>query len=126
MANDIANQQEMHRLRHIITALSERLPEKDRDAPEVQEMVAEGCPTRMHIVQLLAPRLANEDENKDVDFSAAGIEERWAAGYQEMRHAIERRPWQGVWPTLDGVVVHEQPDSLAMDELGRPVEEGKR
>lgn len=126
MANDIANQQEMHRLRHIITALSERLPEKERDAPEVREMVAEGCPTRMHIVQLLAPRLANEDENKDVDFSAAGIEARWAAGYQEMRHAIERRPWQGVWPTLDGVVVHEQPDSPAMDELGRPVVEGKR
>jgi NTE family protein len=126
MANDIAHQQEMHRLRHIITALGERLPEGDRNAPEVAEMVAEGCPTRMHIVQLLAPRLENENENKDLDFSAVGIEARWAAGYDEMRQAIERRPWQGVWPALDGVVLHERCDSPAMDELGRPIMEGSR
>ncbi len=126
MANDIVHQQEMHRLRHIITALGERLGETERDSPEVLAMVAEGCPTCIHIVQLMAPRLEQEDENKDLDFSASGIEARWAAGYEDTRRAIESRPWQGVWPPLDGVVLHEQPDSPSMVELGCPVVEGKR
>jgi NTE family protein len=125
MASQIARLQEVHRLRHIISELSARLPEDERNSSEVFEMAAEGCLTRMHIVQLLAPRLKYEDQNKDVDFSAAGIKARWEAGYADTRQAIERAPWRGEFAPLDGVIVHDQPDAPAVERIGRPVMEEK-
>ena len=46
----------------------------------------------MHVVRLLAPRLANEDHTKDVDFSPSGIRRRWEAGHADTRRVIEQAP----------------------------------
>lgn len=72
-----------------------------------------GCPTRMHVVRLLAPSLDNEDQTKDVDFSASGIRARWQAGYENARLAIASAPWRGTFGPLEGVILHEPPFEVA-------------
>lgn len=107
VANHIARQAQAHRLRHVIEELAELLPADVVSNPRTQELVAHGCPTRMHIVRLMAPRLDHDNQTKDVDFSADSIGRRWSAGYANAMRAIERAPWRGSFDSLDGVVLHE-------------------
>jgi len=107
VATHISRQLQIHRLRHIIRQLVERLPEAERNTDAVRELASYGCLNRMHVVRLLAPRLDNEDHRKDVDFSLSGIRKRWVAGYEKTRREIERAPWKGEFDPLDGVILHE-------------------
>lgn len=107
VASHIARQKELQKLRHIIEELSEYVPNVDQQREIVKEMISYGCPTRMHVVRLLAPSLDAEDQTKDVDFSASGIRARWQAGYEHARHAIASGPWRGSFDPLDGVILHE-------------------
>lgn len=118
VSSHIARQQQTHRLRHVITELAARLPATQRERPDMKELASYGCVTRMHVVRLLAPGLAHEDQTKDVDFSASGIRTRWQAGYEHTCRALERAPWNGSFDPLDGVVLHE-PVAPA-DEPARP------
>jgi NTE family protein len=103
----VARQEQIHRLRHIITQLSSMLPEEKRADPAVRKLSAYGCRTTMHIVNLLAPRLDNEDHTKAIDFSRAGIRARWQAGLNQARRMLAERPWLGQFDPLHGVIVHE-------------------
>ena len=67
-------------------------------------------------VQLLAPRLDNENHTKDIDFSPAGIMQRWEAGYAHTKAALERRPWVGEFDPLSGVILHEQVELMQAAE----------
>lgn len=107
VATHIVRQRQLHRLRHVISELAQRLPEHERNSPEVRELAAYGCLTRMHVVRLLAPRLVDEDHTKDIDFSASGIRMRWEAGYAATFRAIERAPWEDACDPLEGVILHE-------------------
>ncbi len=107
----ITRHQQAHRLRHVINELAARLPGYERDQPEVRELMSYGCQTRMHVVQLTAPRLSHEDHTKDVDFSPAGIRQRWDAGYAHTRAVLAREPWVGQFDPLAGVILH-QADAL--------------
>ena len=82
--------------------------------PTVRELASYGCPTRMHVVRLLAPRLDAESHIKDVDFSPSGIKMRREAGYQATMRALTQAPWQGEFDPLDGVVLHEPKCEMAM------------
>src|SRR3954447_16584741 len=55
IASEIERQQQTHLLRHVITQLAKRLPERERGDAAVRELMSYGCPTRMHVVRLLAP-----------------------------------------------------------------------
>ncbi|TQF32409.1 patatin-like phospholipase family protein [Bradyrhizobium sp. UNPA324] len=114
IASQIARQQQAHRLRHVINQLAARLSESERRDPAVRELVSYGCPTRMHVVRLLAPQLDRETHTKDIDFSPSGIMRRWDAGYAHTRSVLERRPWVGEFDPLAGVVLHEHMDVLPM------------
>lgn len=114
IASHIARQQQTHRLRHIISELSSLLPGDVRQQPAVKNMTAYGCPTRMHVIRLLAPQLERENYTKDVDFSPSGISQRWHAGYVHTRRMLERRPWIGTFDPLAGVILHEEDQSLPM------------
>ena len=107
IANHIARQREAHRLRHVVNELVKYVPDETRRSAMVRELAAFGCPTRMHVVRLLAPRLDNESHIKDIDFSPSGIRERWQAGYIDTRRALERAAWIGTFGPLDAVVLHE-------------------
>lgn len=112
IASQIARQQQAHRLRHVINQLAARLPESERNSAEVKELISYGCPTRMHVVRLLAPQLSREDHTKDIDFSPAGIMQRWDAGYSHTKAVLARRPWIGEFDPLSGVVLHEPIEAM--------------
>lgn len=114
IANHIIRQQQAHKLRHIITELASRLPEDVRKSETVKAMAAYGCQTRMHVVRLLSPQIERENHTKDVDFSPSGIRQRWHAGYIHTKRALERKPWEGEFDPLAGVILHEQETSLPM------------
>jgi NTE family protein len=114
IATHIARQQQTHRLRHVISELVAQLPEHERRKEPIRELAAYGCPTRMHVVRLLAPMLDRENHTKDIDFSASGIRQRWEAGYAHTKDVLEQRPWEGDFDPLAGVVLHEQEEGLLM------------
>jgi NTE family protein len=114
IASQIARHQQTHRLRHVINDLASRLPESERNKPEVRELLGCGCQTRMHVVQLLAPQLDHEDHTKDIDFSQAGIRQRWEAGYAHTKAVLARKPWMGQFDPLSGVILHEAKDLMAL------------
>ncbi|RTM15147.1 MAG: patatin-like phospholipase family protein [Bradyrhizobiaceae bacterium] len=112
IASQIARQQQAHRLRHVINQLAARLSDSERRDPAVKELIGYGCPTRMHVVRLLAPQLDHETHTKDIDFSPSGIMRRWDAGYVHTRSVLARKPWVGEFDPLAGVVLHEHMDVL--------------
>jgi NTE family protein len=103
----IARQRQLHKLRHVISELTRALPEEARKTPEVRELASYGCPTRMHVVRLLAPPLAGEDHSKDIDFSPAGIHARWDAGYADTARVLAKAPWTQEVDPLEGLILHE-------------------
>jgi NTE family protein len=112
IASQIARQQQAHRLRHVINQLAARLPEGERRNPATRELMSYGCPTRMHVVRLLAPQLECETHTKDIDFSPSGIMRRWDAGYAHARSVLGRKPWVGEFDPLAGVVLHEHMEEM--------------
>jgi NTE family protein len=103
----IARQEHIHQLRHIVRELVRRMPEAQRETPEVKEMAGYGCGTIMHIVRLNAPRLDSEDLMRDIDFSGTAIQARWQAGYADTKRTLQRRPWERPVDPMVGVAVHE-------------------
>jgi len=106
-ATHIARQKQLHRLRHVIAELAKRLPAAEREKPEVSELAAYGCLTRMHVVRLLAPALAGEDHMKDIDFSREGVKQRRQFGREDTLRALDRAPWTEPHDPLEGFVLHE-------------------
>jgi NTE family protein len=104
----IARQQQIHRLRHVISELVQHLPPSARDTPAARELAGWGCKTTMHVVRLLAPRLAAEDHTKDIDFTPAGIRARREAGLIDAREVIAQAPWRHAHAGAhEGVHVHD-------------------
>ena len=103
----VAEQQKIHKLRHIIRELVKHVPAAQRSRPDVAELAAWGCGTTMHMVQLTAPRLDGEDHTRDIDFTRRGIDARWEAGHADARRAIEAAPWRQAVDPRDGVVIHQ-------------------
>jgi NTE family protein len=103
----IARQKQIHHLRHIIRELAKHVPEKSRNGAEVKELASWGCNSIMHVARLIAPRLEGEDQLKDIDFTPAGIDARWEAGYAEGRRVLALAPWQRPIDPMEGVVIHD-------------------
>jgi len=103
----IARQKQIHHLRHIIRELAKHVPEAQRNSPELKELAAWGCGTTMHVARLVAPRLDGEDQTKDIDFTPAGINARWQAGYADTRRILARAPWTKPIDAMEGVVIHD-------------------
>jgi len=101
----ILRQKQIHKLRHVIAELVNKLPESDRAG--VSDLGAYGCLTRMHVVRLLTPPLEGEDHTKDIDFSAGGIKLRWDAGYADTVRVLPQRPWDGEFDPMEGFILHQ-------------------
>ena len=110
----IRRQKELHRLRHVISELEKLVPQAQRESPTVRELSSWGCTTTMHVVRLMAPRLAAEDHTKDIDFTPVGIRMRREAGYLDTKEAIAQAPWDCEVDPLEGVLVHDHQSMRAM------------
>ena len=62
----IAGQAKLHRMRHVVRTL---LPEEKRNTREVQELADYGCATTMHLLEINAERLDDENNSREYDFS---------------------------------------------------------
>jgi NTE family protein len=109
----LARQKQIHHLRHVIGELVKAMPADLGKSPEVRELAAWGCRTTMHVVRLAASGLAGEDQMKDIDFTPAGIQARWQAGYADTQRMIELAPWTRPVEPVEGVIIHEAPTSSA-------------
>ena len=108
ISSHVVRQKQTHRMRHVISQLAARLSVDDRDSDAVKELTSYGCTTRMHVVQLLAPRLNHENHTKDIDFSRSGIKHRWEAGFEHTKHMLAKKLWQGEFDPLEGVILHQR------------------
>ena len=107
VTNFVDAEQKLHHLRRVINELGSRLPPKFQSDAACSDLLSAGCSTTMHLCRLHAPRLPGEDALKDIDFSAAGIEQRRRAGFIDMREMLHRQPWNLPHDPLDGIVVHD-------------------
>jgi NTE family protein len=114
IASQVARQTQAHKLRHVISELVRKLPDDVRQTAAVKELAGYGCVTRMHVIQLLAPRLDNENHTKDIDFTPSGIRMRCDAGYLAAKRALDEAAWQGEFDPLEGVILHRTKVPLAM------------
>ncbi|MBW6398868.1 patatin-like phospholipase family protein [Roseomonas sp. HJA6] len=114
--SQVERQKQIHRLRHIIAELAQRLPEETKADPEIRHMTAYGCLTRMHVVRLQAPAVVGEDHTKDIDFSARGIRERWEAGYADTIRVLDQQPWTHQFDPLEGFILHETEAGTILSE----------
>jgi NTE family protein len=103
----LARQKQIHHLRHVIRELTRGMPEDLRTSPEVKELASWGCQTTMHIARLVAAGIDGEDHTKDIDFTQAGIDARWQAGYADTRRMLDLSPWTGPVDPVEGVVIHD-------------------
>src|SRR5882757_426319 len=112
VASHVTRQRQIHKLRHVITELAKLMPEDVQKSALVKGLAEYGCPTRMHVVRLLAPRLDKENHTKDIDFSPSGVRLRWEAGYADTMRALQRKPWEDACDPLEGVILHDpEPDA---------------
>lgn len=111
VASHIRRQADIHRLRRVVRELSAFVPDHIREKEEVRALAAHGCPTRMHVVRLLAPPFETDDHTKDVDFSMSGIRRRWEQGYEKTLKAISQAPWKADSNAMEGVFLHELDDT---------------
>lgn len=95
---NIARQQQIHRLRHVINELVMRVPEPERASADVQALAAWGCQTTMRVIKLAAPRL---DGGRSVEGHRfhAGRDRRAPPGRFRRDDAGDRRAAVG---TADG------------------------
>lgn len=102
----LARQAQLHHLRHVVRALSQRLGVDRHSDPDLRELAGWGCGTTMQVIHLQAPALPGEDAAKDIDFTPAGIEARRAAGHRAATAMLRRAPWRAPTPAGAGVVQH--------------------
>ena len=65
-------------------------------------------------------KIDGEDHTKDIDFTPAGIRERWREGYADTRAMIERAPWRAPVDPMDGVVIHDLVRNAKGNRTGKP------
>jgi NTE family protein len=114
VVSHVNRQQQAHRLRHVISQLVRLCPDDVRKSEAVRELAGYGCVTQMHLVPLLAPRLENENHMRDIDFSPRGIGLRREAGYEAAMRALKQAPWQAEFDPIEGVILHESMQDLAI------------
>jgi len=103
----VGRQEQIHRLRHIVRELAKELPPAALRRADIREMLGYGCGTVMHVVRLMAPRLPDEDQTKDLDFNTARVAARWQAGVGDARQAIAQGAWLAPVDATQGLVLHE-------------------
>ncbi|TAK94083.1 MAG: patatin-like phospholipase family protein, partial [Aquabacterium sp.] len=105
----LEDHRDMQNMRRAINILASRLPEKDREDPEIRRLTSLGCRSTINIVRLIMKALPGDDHNKDVDFAQSSLEARWKAGAHDARRALRHKSWLKPMQPHIGMVIHELP-----------------
>jgi NTE family protein len=103
----IAQQARIQDLQRAIRMLAEVVPANELEKPEIAALATQGCDHTVSVVRLIMRALDGDDQYKDVDFSAATVAKRWAAGGADARRALKHKAWLKPLPPHAGLVVHE-------------------
>ncbi len=101
--------QRIQDLQRAIRALTEHLPAAERKNEALKPLMAMGCDHTINVVHLIMKALPDDNYFKDVDFSMATMEARWAAGMHDCKRALRHKSWQKPLPPHAGLVIHELP-----------------
>jgi NTE family protein len=102
----------MQNLRRTIQQLAEHVPAAKRNSREVKALADQGCSSSINIVRLIMKALPDDDHLKDIDFSAATLKKRWAAGQNDVARMFKHKQWLTPLPAGVGMAIHE----LAQDD----------
>ncbi len=94
-------------LQKAIRLLSEQIPEDRLADPSVAELAAKGTDRTVNVIRLIMKALEGDDQFRDVDFTAATVEARWAAGNADAARALRHKAWLEPVPPHAGLVIHE-------------------
>ena len=83
---------ELHRMRHALDRLWDRLPEALRADPDLAALAARRL-GKVEIVHLINRRYGFTTFAKDYDFSAQMLRERWEAGLADARTTLRHPEW---------------------------------
>ena len=97
----------MQDMRRAIQLLAQRLPAKDRAAPQVRRLTELGCASTINVVRLVLKSGANEDYMEDIDFSRNRLTARWQAGQKDAARALRHKSWLAPVESHVGMVIHE-------------------
>ena len=79
---------QMAKLRHMLAAVLEDLPEDMKQREEVQYLSAAADRHAANIVQLIYRPKGYEGDSKDYEFSRRSMQEHWRAGYDDAAEAL--------------------------------------
>ncbi|MEG3145303.1 patatin-like phospholipase family protein [Sphingomonas sp. RT2P30] len=94
-------------LQKAIRLLSEAVPAALRDDPEIAKLAAKGTDRTVNVVRLIMEAIEGDDQFRDVDFTRATVNARWAAGKADIARALRHKAWLKPVPPHAGLVIHE-------------------
>ena len=97
----------LQNMRRAIRILHQRLSDEEREHPDVKRLEALGCGHTINIVRIIMKALADDNQSKDIDFSRATVDARWAAGRHDVERVFQRKSWLDIPPDHIGLIVHE-------------------
>lgn len=83
----------MQKLHNNVDRLIKQLPPEMASHPAIKELAEMVTPKSIDLLHLIYRPPAQDLHTKDYDFSRTAIEERWAAGAQDIRTCLEHPDW---------------------------------
>jgi NTE family protein len=81
----------IHKLRHVLADLLERLPDDLKNSPEARLLAGEAERKAYNVVHLIYRAKTYEGHSKDYEFSRLSMQEHWRAGYRDARRTLRHR-----------------------------------
>jgi NTE family protein len=97
----------MQNLRRTIRLLAEQVPPAKRNSRKVRALIEQGCTSSINIVRLIMKALPEDDHLKDIDFSVATLNKRWAAGQHDVGRVFKHKQWLKPLAPEVGMAIHE-------------------
>ncbi len=103
----LATQARIEDLQRTIRALAALIPDASMEDGMIATLAAEGCGGTVNVVRLVMKAFDGDNQFKDVDFSAATVAARWAAGQADAARALTHEAWLAPVPPHAGLIIHE-------------------
>lgn len=108
--------QEVQVLKNNIKLLTKLIPEEQKHSQEMRLCCSRGQETTINLVRFLCKHDKTELASKDFEFSKKTIHERIATGYQDVKRAIKKSPWNKKVPITEGIVLHDMSVGTYIEE----------